>query len=174
MRGDVFSFSWRIGMHFKWGKCPISECRQSYLSDYPCQNQKVTFQVWNWESNESLYSSKNDRITLFLELYEKNSPESSKKCARWCFFGTMREKNVLSVPKSLRIAFFWNYEGKNVLSVPKKPANCYFLGLCEQYLSGQFQSKQYGRDFVYSLKRISGHPLLRTTYELFLFTSCSD
>ena len=31
----------------------------------------------------------------------------------------MREKNVLSVPKSLRIAFFWNYEGKNVLSVPK-------------------------------------------------------
>ena len=77
------------------------------------------FWVWNCESNESLYSSQNDRITLFLELYEKNSPESSKKCARWFFFGTMREKNVLSVPKSLRIAFFWNYEGKNVLSVPK-------------------------------------------------------
>ena len=114
-----FLMDFVYGLECRREICGISECRQSYLSDYPCQNQKVTFQVWNWESNESLYSSKNDRITLFLELYEKNSPESSKKCARWCFFGTMREKNVLSVPKSLRIAFFWNYEGKNVLSVPK-------------------------------------------------------
>ena len=35
------------------------------------------------------------------------------------FFWNYEGKNVLSVPKSLRIAFFWNYEGKNVLSVPK-------------------------------------------------------
>ena len=41
------------------------------------------------------------------------------KTAYYVYFGTMREKNVLSVPKSLRIAFFWNYEEKNVLSVPK-------------------------------------------------------
>ena len=101
-----FLMDFVYGLECRREICGISECRQSYLSDYPCQNQKVTFQVWNWESNESLYSSKNDRITLFLELYEKNSPESSKKCARWCFFGTMREKMFCQFQKVCELLFF--------------------------------------------------------------------
>ena len=77
---------------------------------YPCQNHKI----------------------LFLELYEKNIPESSKKTANFLFlglwggkmlcqfqktanflfFGTMSKKSVLPVPKSLWIAIFWNYTRK--------------------------------------------------------------
>ena len=32
-----------------------------------------------------------------------------QKSANYHFFGTMRGKNVLSVPKNLQIAIFWDY-----------------------------------------------------------------
>ena len=42
----------------------------------------------------------------FWNYTKKNSPESSKKCARWCFFGTMREKMFCQFQKVCELLFF--------------------------------------------------------------------
>ena len=64
-----------------------------------------------------------------------------QKTAYYVYFGTMREKNVLSVPKNGVLRLFWDYEGKNVLSVPKKTVNCCFLELHEKNSYGKSHPK---------------------------------
>ena len=110
------------------------------------------FWVWNCESNESLYSSQNDRITLFLGLWGKKMLCQFQKPVNCHFFGTMRAGNALSVPKNCELPFFWDYEGKKCSVSSKNLHNCIFLELCAQYSSGKSQSKQLGWDYVYTLR----------------------
>ena len=57
-----------------------------------------------------------------------------QKTAYYVYFGTMREKNVMSVPKNGVLRLFWDYEGKKRSVSSKKDCELLFFGTTREKL----------------------------------------